>query len=129
MQEKKITSFMDLNTWKEAHTLVLMIYRVTRLFPKTELFGLISQMRRAAVSVTSNIAEGFCRESYRGKIQFYAISRGSLTELQDQIIIARDVDYLVQHQYDQLMNHSILCHRLLNGLIKKTKYFSQHPKF
>lgn len=120
---------MDLDSWKEAYALVLMMYRMTVSFPRTEMFGLVSQMRRSAISITSNIAEGFSRESYREKVQFYAIAHGSLTELQAQIIIAHDVDYLDQHEYDQLMSQSIICHRLLNGLIKKTKYFSQNSKF
>ena len=83
--EKKIVSFTDLNTWREGHTLVLEIYRKTKKFPKEELFGLTSQMRRSAVSVTSNIAEGFSRRSYKEKTQFYFMAQGSLTELQNKI--------------------------------------------
>jgi four helix bundle protein len=63
-QDKKIQSFKDLLVWQEAHNLVIKIYKVTKFFPREEQFGLISQMRRASVSVTSNIAEGFVRKSY-----------------------------------------------------------------
>ena len=65
--EKKIKNFTDLETWKEGHKLVLLIYEATRLFPKEEKFALIDQMRRAAVSITSNIAEGFSRQSKKEK--------------------------------------------------------------
>ena len=67
IESSKIRSFTDLNAWKYGHELVLDIYRITKLFPKDEMFGLVSQMRRSAVSITSNIAEGFSRESYAEK--------------------------------------------------------------
>ena len=70
----KIKSFVDLDAWKEGHKLVLVIYNLTKAFPHEEAFGLNSQMRRCAVSITSNIAEGFSRQSYKEKIQFYSIS-------------------------------------------------------
>lgn len=96
MEEEKITSFTKLNAWKEGHTLVLIIYRTTKIFPKEEFFGLINQMRRCSVSITSNIAEGFSRNSWKEKLQFYSMVLGSLTELQNQLIIARDVGYIKQ---------------------------------
>jgi len=77
MINKKIKSFTDLDTWKEGHKLVLLIYESTKFFPKEERFALTDQIRRAAVSITSNIAEGFSRQSLREKIQFYSISKGS----------------------------------------------------
>ena len=91
-QSNKIRRFTDLNAWKEGHKLVLMIYNFTKNFPKEEIFGLVSQMRRCSVSITSNIAEGFSRQSYKEKAQFYAISLGSVTELQNQLLIAKDID-------------------------------------
>lgn len=79
----KIRNFTDLNAWKESHKLVLEIYKVTKNFPREEIFGLFSQIKRSAVSITSNIAEGFGRFSKKEQIQFYYISIGSLTEIQN----------------------------------------------
>jgi four helix bundle protein len=76
-----IKEFTDLRVWQEAHKLVLFIYKNTGSFPTDEKFGLKNQMRRTAVSVTSNIAEGFRRHGYKEKIQFYYLAQGSLTEL------------------------------------------------
>ncbi|MDD5626597.1 MAG: four helix bundle protein [Patescibacteria group bacterium] len=80
---KKIKSFTDLDAWKEGHKLVLMVYEITKKFPKEEMFGLVSQMRRCVVSITSNIAEGFSRQTYKDKICFYSRAQGSVTELQN----------------------------------------------
>ena len=77
-RNSKIRNFTDLNTWKKSHELVLFTYKITDLFPKKELFSLTNQMRRAAISVTSNIAEGFSRLSYKEKIRFYSIALDSL---------------------------------------------------
>lgn len=93
--EKKIKTFEDLDAWKEGQKLVLMIYQITKGFPKEELFVLVSQMRRAAISIISNIAEGFARQSYKEKIQFYSISLGSVTELHSQLLISRDIKYII----------------------------------
>lgn len=89
-----IRGFKDLHAWQEGHKLVLLIYEVTQKFPREEVFGITNQMRRAVVSVTSNIAEGFGRQGYKEKIQFYYLAQGSLIELKNQIIVARDITYL-----------------------------------
>lgn len=117
----KISSFTDLEAWKKGHELVLMIYRSTDTFPSSEKFGLANQLRRAAVSITSNVAEGFSRQSYREKVQFYATALGSVTEVQNQIIIARDVSYIDAITFTNIMQSSIHVNKLLNGLIKKSK--------
>jgi four helix bundle protein len=118
----KIRSFVDLRAWQEGHKLVLMVYKLTREFPKEEIFGLVSQMRRSAVSVTSNIAEGFSRNTSKDKVQFYCTSHGSLTELQNQLIVSRDVGYLNKIDFDKMANQTILVHKLITGLkrIKNT---------
>ncbi len=121
--EGKIKKFTDLKVWQEAHQLVLLVYRLTKTFPKDELFGLISQMRRAAVSITSNIAEGFARYSYKEKAQFYSIAHGSLTELQNQLLIARDVGYLETEFFNTVAEQTVCVHKLLNAFIAKTKQF------
>jgi len=123
MNDEKIREFTDLKVWKEAHELVLMIYKVTGNFPKEEMFGLISQMRRSSISITANIAEGFGRQGYKEKVQFYYLAQGSITELKDQIIIARDIDYLESEEYAKLNQQIVLTHRLLQGLITKSKEF------
>ncbi|OIO52609.1 four helix bundle protein [Candidatus Peregrinibacteria bacterium CG08_land_8_20_14_0_20_41_10] len=118
---EKITSFTDLIVWQEGHRLVLMIYKITRSFPREEIFGLVSQMRRCTVSITSNIAEGFSRRSYKEKVNFYLIARGSITELQNQLLIARDVGLMTPTQFQESANQSVIVHKLLNGLIRKSK--------
>lgn len=120
-ESDKIKSFTDLKAWREAHKLVLMIYTMTKTFPKEEIFGLTSQMRRAAVSITSNIAEGFSRQSYAEKVQFHSIAQGSNTELQNQMLISRDIGYLKENDFNTAANQSVITHKLLNGLIKKSK--------
>ena len=118
----KIRDFTNLDAWKESHKLVLMTYRITKKFPKGEIFNLISQMRRCAVSISSNIAEGFSRQSYKEKVQFYSISLGSTTELQNQFIIARDLGYITQGEYEEFSDQSVKVHKIINGLIKKSKF-------
>lgn len=119
--KNKIKRFTDLNAWRETHKLVLEVYRITKQFPKEEQFGLITQLRRAAVSITSNIAEGFSRNSYREKSQFYAIALGSLTEVQNQLLIARDIGYLSEENFLMSAELSVTANKIVNGLIKKTK--------
>ncbi len=121
---QKIKSFTDLDVWKEGHKLVLMIYKATKNFPKDEIFGLISQMRRCAVSITSNIAEGFGRNTFKEKIQFYFISRGSIIELQNQLLVAKDVGYLPKDDFAEIAEQTIKVHKILNGLIKSSKAYA-----
>lgn len=124
MVEDKITSFTKLDAWAEGHKLVIRIYKITKTFPKDEVFGLISQMRRCAVSITSNIAEGFSRHSWKEKLQFYSMSLGSLTELQNQLLISRDVDYLSKEDFFECAEQTVRVSKLLNGLIKSAKKFA-----
>ena len=119
----KVAGVQELEVFRLAHNLVLEIYRQTKKFPKEETFGLSSQMQRAAVSVTSNIAEGFGRQTYKEKVQFYYVAQGSLTELKNQIIIAKDIGYLEIADFQQLDKQSNISHQLLQGLITKSKTF------
>lgn len=116
----KIYAFTDLIVWQESHKLVLMIYTITRKFPKEEIFGLTSQMRRSAVSITSNIAEGFARRSNKEKLQFYAIARGSLVELESQLLVARDVNYLPVGDFENIYRQIVNSHQLINAFINRT---------
>lgn len=122
-QPDKIRDFTDLETWKKSHELVLKIYKATRQFPKSETIGLISQIQRAAVSITSNIAEGFGRQTIKEKIQFYYQAHGSLTEVKNQLILSRDLNYVSEQEFDKIMDTLISSHRLLQGLLRKTKTF------
>ena len=117
----KIKSFTDLIAWQEGHSLVLDIYKITKKFPKEELYGLIGQLRRCAISITSNIAEGFSRQSYKEKVQFYSMALSSVSELQNQLLIARDVNYITRQEFQKIADQSIKAHKLLSGLIKKSK--------
>lgn len=122
-KREKIRSFKDLLVWQEAHKLVVMIYKTTGCFPRDEQFGIINQMRRAVVSVSSNIAEGFSRNSYKEKHQFYSQSSGSLTELYDQLLVSRDVSYLSDVKFKEVKEKIISVQKLLNRLLAKTKTF------
>ncbi|MFA5022403.1 MAG: four helix bundle protein [Patescibacteria group bacterium] len=118
---EKIKSFTDLNAWKEGHQLVISIYEITKQFPNDELFGLTNQLRRAVVSFTSNIAEGFSRHSYKEKLRFYFIALGSLTEIQNQLLVAKDIKYLAIKNFNDLEEQTVKISKITNGLIKKTK--------
>jgi len=118
---EKIKSFTDLKAWQEGHQLVLMIYKITEDFPKKENFNLALQMCRCAVSITSNIAEGFSRKSQKEKVRFYYVALGSITELQNQLIIARDLGYLKKEKFNQLIEQTTHVQKLINGLIKSSK--------
>jgi len=116
--EEKIRNFTDLVAWKEAHQLVLHIYKLTNKFPNEEKFGLVNQTRRAVVSITSNIAEGFGRNTAKDKSQFYSIAKGSLLEVQSQLLIAKDLEYIKDGGCKLLEENIIKVAKLLSGLMK-----------
>ena len=93
MTDRPATTFEDLLVWRKAHALVLDVYHVSTAFPKTETYGLTSQLRRAAVSVPANIAEGFRRRSAADKVRMLNIAQASLEEARYYLILARDLDY------------------------------------
>jgi four helix bundle protein len=114
----KITNFYDLDAWKQGHKLVLGVYEVTRTFPISEQFSITSQLRRAASSVTANIAEGFGRYHYKDKVRFFHQARGSLAEVQNFLILAKDLDYLTSDQCQELGQEANDVRRLINGLVR-----------
>ena len=114
----KIKSFTDLYAWQEGHKLVIMVYKATKDFPKEEMFGITSQMRRCVISITSTIAEGFSRNTTKDKVQFYCMSHGSLTELQNQLLAARDIGYLSKEEFNKIANQTVIVHKLITGLKK-----------
>ena len=114
--KKKIEKFEDLEVWKKAHKLVLETYRITKGFPVEEKFGLVSQMRRSAVSIAANIAEGFKKRTSKDKSNFYNISQGSLEELRYYLILSVDIGYLKDNK--ELIYLIEEVGRMLYGLIK-----------
>ncbi len=114
-----MVSFTQLIAWQEAHVLAIMVYTATRQFPKEELFGITSQLRRSASSVSANISEGFGRSSLKDRSHFYAIARGSLTETQNHCMLAKDVGILAKDSCRELLGKAELVHKLLSGLIRK----------
>ncbi|MFG0250125.1 MAG: four helix bundle protein [Phycisphaeraceae bacterium JB051] len=111
-----VKRYEDLVAWQKAYQLVLQVYKVTRSFPKDEQFGLTSQVRRAAISIPSNIAEGWGRGSRKEYIRFLEIARGSIYELDTQLRLAKDLGYLQQQNWEVLnLAHEVS--KILNGLI------------
>ena len=111
-------NFRDLKVWAKAHHLVLDIYRCTRTFPREELYGLTSQVRRSATSVPSNIAEGCCRS--QGDFgRFLQMALGSASELEYQLLLARDLNFLQPDEFQALMDKTTEVKRMLAPLISK----------
>ena len=118
---EKIESFVDLKAWQEGHKLVVEIYKTTKTLPQDQMFSLADQLQRAAVSVTSNIAEGFARQSLKDQLHFFYISLGSVKEIQNQLLICKDVGYFTNDKFQELAQRSVTVSKLLNGLIKSNK--------
>lgn len=117
----KLLSFKDLNAWQESRKLFSSIFNITKKFPKEEAYSSVSQMRRAAMSVSSNLAEGFGRHSKADKLHFYVMARGSLTELQNQIILTGDVGLTSETDIEVVLRQAETTHKLIVGLIKSTE--------
>lgn len=120
-EKRELKSFQDLNAWQQCRKVYSLIYEVTKQFPEEERFGLVPQMRRAAVSASSNIAEGFGRSAKQDKAHFYVMARGSITELQNQTILASDVKFIENASLGVILNELEIAHKLIVGLIKVTK--------
>ena len=121
--QNKIQHFTHLYAWQKNHRLVLEIYQLTKKFPKDELFGLVSQTRRAVCSITGNIAEGYGRYHYKDKIRFYTIARGSSAEVQNYLIIAKDLGYITEEDLNKIKVISYEGYKLICGLIQSTDKF------
>jgi len=111
-------TYSDLEVWQAAMDLVTRVYEITRFFPKEEIYGLTSQLRRAAVSVPSNIAEGKGRSSDKELVQFLNHSRGSLFEIETQVAIARRLSYIAEEPCETILRQTARVGQLLNGLIR-----------
>ena len=116
-----IKTFKEILAWQKSHELVLLVYKLTAEYPKYELFGLTSQSRRCAVSVPSNIAEGFKRKTKNDSVHFYNIAESSLEELKYQLLLSKDLKYITDEQYEKAFTLSEEVGRLINGWIKIQK--------
>ena len=116
-----IRTFRDLFVWQAAHELTLDIYRITKTFPKEENYALIPQIRRAAVSVASNIVEGFHRKSLGESIRFYRYSEASLEEVKYQLLVAKDLEYISEKDYNNIIELADEVGKMLNGWMKSQK--------
>ncbi len=116
MEKAKIKSSTDLDSWKEAHSFAIFVYRISKKFPDEEKFGLTNQIRRAAVSIVSNIAEGFGRSTQKDKVNFYAMAKSSLFEVQSQLLIAKDLSYMTKEEFTDIAEKSLVVSKLIAGL-------------
>ncbi|PIY93257.1 MAG: four helix bundle protein [Candidatus Magasanikbacteria bacterium CG_4_10_14_0_8_um_filter_32_14] len=120
MQIQDVKHFIDLIAWKKNHEFVLNVYLITKSFPREEMFGLTDQIRRASSSITANIAEGYGRYYIKDKLRFYYQARGSNTECQNHLILAHELNYIPDEDYNKI---KIICfegYKILCGLIKST---------
>lgn len=116
-----IKSYKNLIVWQKSFSLSLLIYKLTKNFPKEELYALTSQIRRAVVSIPSNIAEGYSRQRRLEYIQFLQIAFASGAELETQILIAKELGYFGSKDFDKVNNLLIEVMKMLNSLITKIK--------
>ncbi len=116
-----VRGFQDLEVWKKAHRVVLDIYRITIQFPRTEQFGVISQLRRAAYSIPANLAEGSGRRSTKELLHFLALSNGSLEELRYFLLLSRDLRYLPPPEHDRLQSELKSIAEMLEALAKSLR--------
>jgi four helix bundle protein len=116
-----IETFRDLDAWKTAHELVPVVYRLTRKFPKDEMFGVTSQVRRSATSIPANIAEGFGRQGPKDFLGFIRIANGSLQETKYFLFLAKDLGYLIPEEYSSSTELSDRAGALLGGLQRSLK--------
>ena len=126
-------SFESVVAWQKAHAFTLLVYRLTREFPKDETFGLTSQFRRAAVSIEANIAEGYKKIGKADKLRFFNISEGSLAECHNYIILAKDLGYIDGEQHELLLSSlkeaSSLLTSYCKGIINNNGIQDDFPDF
>lgn len=116
-----VRDFRDLVAWQKAMDLVVLVYQGTASLPKEEIYGLTAQMRRAAVSIPSNIAEGHARRTTPDFLHFLSIARGSLKELETQVLIARRLDFINEKQESELTGLTAEVSRIISGLTRSLK--------
>ena len=119
--KKEEMNYTELDVWKSSRELVKNVYLLSDLFPKEELYALTNQVKRCSISIPSNIAEGLGRQSNKETIHFLYISRGSLFELETQLYLAFDLNYISKAQLETILTQVTSCKKLLNGFINYFK--------
>jgi four helix bundle protein len=117
----RVFSFEKLIAWQKSRELAIIIFKITKHFPKDELFGLTSQMRRCSISIASNLAEGSGRNSFKDKARFTEIAYSSSLELLNQVILGVDFEYISDEEYAQIREHISEVNMLIDGLYKSQK--------
>lgn len=116
-----LTSYKELTVWQKAFELTINIFKVTNKFPKSELYGLVSQMRRCAVSIPSNIAEGYTREHRQEYLQFLRIGFASGAELETQLMLSKELEFLNIQEFNDIISLLTEVQKMLNKLISSLK--------
>lgn len=117
--QSEYTKFYNTQVWKDAHAFTLQIYKITKAFPKSELFGLTSQIRRSSSAVGANIAEGYQQKSSKMKTNYLFIAKTTCIETQNHLLLAKDLQYISESEFNQLMEQTELVLRQIGGWIKK----------
>lgn len=115
-------TYKELIVWQKSYKLSLLVYELTKSFPKEELYAIVSQIRRAVISIPSNIAEGYCRQSKKEYVQFLQIAFASGAELETQLLIARDLSYISTKRFDEVNSLLEEVMKMLNSLISKIRF-------
>jgi four helix bundle protein len=112
-----VRNYRELEVWEKSHKLTLELYKLSRGFPKEEMYGLTSQMRRAAVSIGANLAEGCGRRTSAELARFVRIAMGSASELDYHLLLCRDFEFIAEEQYDRAMRELVRIRKMLSGLL------------
>jgi len=121
MADGKIQSFEDLHVWQESQDLAVEVYRLTEIFPREESFGITNQIRRAASSVSANIAEGFGRRTVKDKLHFMTVAYGSLLETKNFVYLSQRLNYVTEEEQEKLLKQVVVCQKLLNAYMRAIK--------
>jgi len=125
---EQLRTYKDLNAWKNSRELVKEIYEITKSYPREEIYSLTSQIRRCTISVSSNIAEGMGRQYLKETIQFLYLSRGSLYELETQLILSGDLGFISSDKLEKMLDKLEIQRKLISGLISYNKKRLALPK-
>lgn len=117
----KIDSFEQLTAWQESQTLAVVIYKITKKLPKDEIYSLTSQLRRAASSISANIAEGFGRSTVNDKMHFYTMAYGSLLEVKNFLYLSAKLEYISEDDLAEIIEQCVVCQKLINASKRSIK--------